>query len=436
MPSRLKNIYQEYPRKFWLVVGVSFIDRIGGTMLFPFFSLYITQKFDVGMTQAGIVLGIFSVFGLFGSMVGGALTDKLGRRKLILFGLVFSALSTLSLGLVNELAMLYPLAVFVGLLSQVAGPAQQAMIADILPEKQRAEGFGILRVVANLAWMIGPIIGGFVANHSYFALFVADAIVSCIVAVLFCLLIPETKPESRPDAEQENTYTTFLGYFRVMRDPAFMAFIVAAILMGMVYQQMYNSLSVYLRDNHGIPPSAYGFLMTTSAVTVVLLQFWTTRRIKHRSPFMMIALGALFYAFGFAMFGFDPLHALGGSFLLHKWTVSLSGTYVWFMSAIVIITIGEMIVMPVSQALAANFAPEDMRGRYMAIFGLAWAIPATVGPGLAGLILDNYNPNLLWYLGGALCLVSVLSFYALHLRIGSQKRFAPAPVEERVVSPV
>ena len=140
MLSRINNIYHEYSPKFWLVVGVSFIDRIGGTMLFPFFSLYITWKFDVGMTQAGIVLGIFSAFGMVGNFIGGALTDKFGRRNLIIIGLVFSALSTLALGSVNELSALYSLAVVVGLLSNIAGPAHQAMIADILPEEQRAEG--------------------------------------------------------------------------------------------------------------------------------------------------------------------------------------------------------------------------------------------------------------------------------------------------------
>ena len=99
MFTKLTKIYHEYPRQFWIVVLVSFIDRIGGTLLFPFFSLYITQKFGVGMTQAGIILGMFSAFGLVGSMVGGALTDRFGRRRLILFGLVFSALSSLSLGI-------------------------------------------------------------------------------------------------------------------------------------------------------------------------------------------------------------------------------------------------------------------------------------------------------------------------------------------------
>ena len=101
MFSKLSDIYKEFPSQFWMVVGVSFIDRIGGTMLFPFFALYITQRFDVGMTQAGIILGFFSLFGMGGSMIGGALTDKYGRRSLILFGLVFSAVTTLSLGLVT-----------------------------------------------------------------------------------------------------------------------------------------------------------------------------------------------------------------------------------------------------------------------------------------------------------------------------------------------
>jgi MFS family permease len=85
-----------------------------------------------------------------------------------------------------------------------------------------------------------------------------------------------------------------------------------------------------------------------------------------------------------------------------------------------------MIVIPTSQTLAASFAPEEMRGRYMAIFGLSWAIPSTIGPGMAGYILDNYNPNLLWFIGGILCGLSVLAFYALHLRLGSRPQFAPA----------
>jgi len=357
MFNRLQKIYRDFPRKFWVVVAVSFIDRIGGTLLFPFFSLYITQKFGVGMTQAGIVLGSFSAFGLVGSMIGGALTDKFGRKSLILFGLVFSAISTLSLGLVNQFSVLIPLSIVIGLLSNIAGPAHQAMVADLLPEEKRQEGFGILRVVANLSWIIGPTIGGFIANRSYFALFVLDAVISCLVAVMVFMYIPETKPET--DEEPESMLKTFAGYNVVLRDYAYVAFLVVSMLMGLVYQQMYNTLSVYLRDNHGIQPQGYGFLLTTSAITVILFQFQTTRIIKKYPAFLMMALGVFFYMIGFGMFGFVTAYWL-------------------FAAAIIIITIGEMVIMPTASALAANFAPEAMRGRYMAVFGLSWALPATI----------------------------------------------------------
>lgn len=410
MLANLSKIYNEFPRKFWVVVGVSFIDRIGGTLLFPFFALYITQKFDVGMTEAGLILGLFSIFGLFGSMIGGALTDRFGRRTIIIIGLVFSAVSTLTLGMVNQFATLIPLAVLIGLLSHFAGPAHDAMIADLLPEKQRQEGFGILRVVGNMAWIIGPTIGGFVAKQSFLALFIIDAAVSCVVALLFFLFMPETKPmHVEIQQKTEGMLATFRGYGQVIRDSAYMAFLVAGILMGLVYQQMYNSLSVYLRDNHGIEPQGYGFLLTVSAITVILFQFTMTRLIKHRPPFLMMALGTAFYVVGFSMFG---------------WV----SAYYLFALAIVVITIGEMIVMPTSQALAANFAPEEMRGRYMAMFSMLWMLPATIGPGAAGYILDNYNPNLLWYIGGVLCAISALGYVLLHARLKSQPRFAPTPV--------
>ena len=133
MFPNLKKIYYQFPVRFWIVVLASFISGVGGTLLFPFFALYITQKFNVGMTTAGIILGLFSVFGLAGGMLGGALADKFGRRVLIIAGLVLGSVSTVVLGFVNQLVVLYPLAVVIGTLDQIGGPAQNAMVADLLP---------------------------------------------------------------------------------------------------------------------------------------------------------------------------------------------------------------------------------------------------------------------------------------------------------------
>jgi MFS family permease len=97
-----------------------------------------------------------------------------------------------------------------------------------------------------------------------------------------------------------------------------------------------------------------------------------------------------------------------------------------FVLAMVIITIGEMVVAPVSQALVAAFAPEDMRGRYMAVSGFSWGIPYAAGPYLAGLFLDGPRPDWLWYAAGIVGTLSTLGFLALHRMRGSQLKQSQA----------
>ena len=413
MLTKLKSTYSEFPPLFWIIVGTLFIDAIGSTLLFPFFALYITQKFRVGMTEAGVLLGMSSLFGLVGSVIGGALTDKFGRRQLILFGLVFSALSSLLFGLASNVKILYFLVVIVGLLSRVSGPAHDAMMADILPEAKRQEGFGITRVAFNYAWILGTALGGLIAARSFLALFIIDAVLSLTVAVILYRFLPETKPSFPREAgtkRSESVLATAAGYRIVLRDLAYMGFTLAGMMVLIVYQQQYGALAVYLRDVHNISSKNYGLMLSVSGLEVVLFQIGISRIIRKYPPFLMMTLGALFFMTGFTMIGF--VRGFG-----------------FFLLAIIIVTVGEMILFPTNKALAVGFAPAEMRGRYMAVYDLGWTIPATIGPAAAGLILDHYNPNLLWYLGGFLCAVSAMSFYALHLWLGRQPRFVPAPRE-------
>jgi len=118
---RLRSVYNEYPRHFWTLLFATLIDSVGGAILFPFFTLYITQKFGVGMTTVGMIFGTFAVSSMVGSTIGGALADRLGRKPLILFGLVVSAMSSLWLGLVNEIELFFVGAIFVGLFTNMGG---------------------------------------------------------------------------------------------------------------------------------------------------------------------------------------------------------------------------------------------------------------------------------------------------------------------------
>ena len=406
MLNKIRSIYQEYPRTFWLIMLGMFIDQLGGALIFPFFGLYITSKYQVGMTEVGVMFSIMAITGLVGSLIGGALTDKFGRKVMILFGLVISAVSALMLAFAPTLQFIYLAAFIVGLFGNMAGPAHQAMVADVLPEDKRIDGFGVLRVIANLAVAIGPAIGGFLAARSYTLLFIIDVIASSITAMIILIYVPETKPEAAPredgqPQQEQSLGQTLAGYVKVTQDRVYMVYILASIFMVLAYMQMNITLPVFLRDVHGLPDSGYGLLLSLNASMVVLFQFWITRRIKKFAPMKIMAWGMVVYAVGFSMYGFVSAYWL-------------------FIFAMVIITIGEMVVSPTGQAVVAKLSPEDMRGRYMAVFGFSWTIPNAVGPLIAGLVMDNYNPNWVWYGAGIFMLVSSAIFAGLQSKSASR----------------
>ncbi len=170
--KRVRNIYDEYPQQFWVLVLGMFIDTLGRTILNPFLMLYVTKKFDVGMTEVGALFGLMSVANTVGRMLGGALTDRFGRKGMMIFGLFISGLSSLAMGVVGTFELFFAVVLFVGLVASIGGPAHGAMVADLLPEEKRTGGFGIFRVVTNIAWICGPVIGGLLAMRSYMPLFI------------------------------------------------------------------------------------------------------------------------------------------------------------------------------------------------------------------------------------------------------------------------
>jgi MFS family permease len=404
--QRTRKVYNEYPRAFWIYNIIVFIDRLGGFMLYPFFALYLTQKFDIGMSTVGLLFGVFSISGMVGSALGGAIADRMGRKTVIIFSLILSSLSALGMGFAPTLGIFIAVVVVVGTLSSIGHPAHEAVVADLLPQEKRAEGYGIIRVVFNVAVIIAPPIAGLLIANSYLTLFLVDAVISLISAAIVLLALPETKPQAQAHVKPETMKETFAGYGRVFKDTPFLAFIGVTVMMTLVYMNMNSTLGVYLRDQHGLPEIRYGGLLSINAIIVVLFQFWVTRRLEKYKPLLMMAAGSLLYAIGFAMYGFVPTFAL-------------------FIIAMIIITIGEMVVSPFQQSLVASFAPEHMRGRYMAVSGLSWSISFTIGPYFAGLLLDSASPHLLWVFCGMVGILATLGFLVLN-----RAHRSPAPAIE------
>jgi predicted MFS family arabinose efflux permease len=398
MNARLRktitNTYNEYARGFWMLMGVNFINFLGNNLIFPFFALFISKKFGASMTQVGFLFTLFTISGFIGSTIGGALTDRLGRKSMLMYNLITSALFNLAMGFAPSLAFCYGVALIGGIISSAGGPAGQAMIADLVPAEKRAGAFGIFRVVFNTAVAIGVAVGGLVATHSYIALFISDAVISTFCAWLVFRFLKETKPAAEPGREKETLTATFAGYLAVFKDKAYMLFLTAAFLGWLVAQNFSTTLGVFLRDVKGVPESGYGMLISMNAVIVILVQIPLARRIEKFKPMRMMAIGSGLFAIGYFSFGF-------------------TNSYAFYALAMVVITIGELIFEPVRQASVAGFAPEQMRGRYMAIEGHSISIAYAVGPLLAGQVFDSGSPNWLWYSTGMIGVVSVLMFMML-----------------------
>ncbi len=398
MFSSLRRTYAEFPRAFWLLITSSFIDLTGGFLIMPFFSLFLTEKFSINLVQVAGIFAIWASAGLIGQMLGGAIADRLGRKLMIVIGLVFSAVSSLGFALLDDLILVQIVAAVAGFFSSSGGPARQAMVADIVPKEQYSDAYGIMRVVGNVAFAIGPAIGGLLAGVSYVLLFSIDALTSILAALFVLRYLPESiSKEAAESTSQQSWGMVFKGYFTVLKDKRLLAVISLGALVGMAYFQWYFALPVFMRDVHQMPPYYFGALMSMAGVIVIFTQLRITRRLRPYRSMPVLALGAIFFALGFVLFGFISALAL-------------------FALAFVIITIGEMIFFPTQQALIAQLAVEEYRARYMAVTTFAFTMPNIIGPAVGGFIMLN-TPNFgLWIAAGTVCVLAALIYLALRSR--------------------
>lgn len=417
MFTGFRETYRKFSKDFWLLLSASFIDSLGGSLIFPFLSLFMTHKFNVGMTEVGtmyLVWGLTS--GLIGNVLGGALADKFGRKTNMIFGLIASATSALLMVIIENIVLFYIAIAIVGIFQDIAGPARQAMIADLVPEELRGDAYGLFRIIYNLSVTIGPAIGGFMASRSFEMLFLADMVISVLVAAFVFFFLPETRPqqgETEMDTE-ENFRDTLEGYREVIKDKLYLAFIIVSILSALMYFNINSSLSVYLVNYRNISPEQFGYILSLNAGMVVMLQMLFTRLTASWKPMLAIALGNLLYVVGFTMYG-------------------IVESYPLYLLAMVVITIGEMIYAPKEQTIVASLAPEHMRGRYMAVRNLSWIIPVSFGPLGAGLIMDNLEPRLLWFVVSFIGMLAVLGFIYLHFKYGKklEDKFNGSTVETK-----
>jgi MFS family permease len=267
-----------FTRQFWILVFGTLINSTGSALVFPFIALYIGRTFGVTEAETGLVFTFHAAVALFSGAAGGALNDRFGRKTVMVIGLTAAIVFSILMAIAQSFVMILAAILVTGLFAPIFGPAANAMVADMLPEEQRQRGYGMVRVAANLGVVIGPMLGGLLADveGGFFWLFIGDAITSGLFALLIALFIKETRPAITPgqSAKKSRSWLSnlnvFSGYGQVIRDTPFVLFSLTYLASTLVYSQMNTNLVLYLDKEFAITAQQYSYLIALNAFMVVL----------------------------------------------------------------------------------------------------------------------------------------------------------------------
>ncbi len=396
MINRIKSLRHDviarYQPAIWIITIESLFAAMGFSITIPFLSLYLYQDRDLTMTMVGIVMLIAGVFSAVAHMVGGELSDRFGRRPIIIWSLIVRIFMYLGMAMLVRIAAPVWAIVFVYVVGQSIGimarPAASAIVIDLSKKKYLTETYGLLRVGINLGWAVGPAIGGYLATFlPYYWLFGVAALFTVFSFVPVVFFLKETHKKSH---EKQSLRDLLV----IGKDYNFLIYAGISLLVFLLFGQMMSTLSIYAVDRVGLSTAQYGMLLTTNGLIVVLFQYPVARKIGKFVKSRILIIGSLLHALGYLAFG---------------WAGGFTATII----AMVIITLGEIIHAPASLAVVGELAPSRYRGRYMGFFGITNVLGMAFGPLLGGILLDIIPENslLLWGLISSLGFAAAIGYY-------------------------
>jgi MFS family permease len=404
--ARARGHARRFPRVFWLLVAVGAIRELGSGVFIPFWALYLTETLGATGAQAGALLAIAGGVGVVGAPLGGILTDRIGRRTTLLIALAGAGAGFIAYGALSSLLAVALLSPFWGITSDLESPAISAAIADEVEPELRAEAFGLRQQANNMAFALGPPIGALLLlGLPLRSVFVFAGVAALVGLALVWFRFPETRPAVTSEEQPR---------FRVaLRDIRLLALAAGAGISVAVYAVFDGALGPFLHRDRGLAISTWGLLFTINPVVIGLAQYPVARWAGRRSPRAMLSLGIL----------------VQGIALLLIWPLEGVGIVV---GAVLLLTFGEMLLAPLTSALAVSLAPAHLRGSYEGVLNVAYA--SMWAPGVfGGLWLVGIGQGELML---ALCLplavLGAVCFVPLPQRPVPLDEALPAPAEAAI----
>lgn len=398
MSRRILSAYRAafvgLPRPVWLLAISALINR-SGTMVLPFATLYLTKELGWTVPEAGLALSFYGAGAMIGSFSGGWLADRISVRLVLVTSLAFNGIGFLVLEHLASHSAICWFLVALGAFSEAFRPANATALSAMAGPANRVRAFTLYRLAINLGMSIGPVIGGFLAEHDYRWLFRVDGGTCIAAAVMLGVWFHDPVPHA--GAAETSDAGARVGR-SPWRDGPFVALLGLAVLLAMVFFQIQSTYPLALNRVYGFSEAAIGLALAVNTVVIVLFEMVLAHALRDAPQLRLVAWGSLLFGVGLAL-------------------LPLGRSFAYVCLTIVVWTLGEMLSLPFLQGVVAERADAKRRGTYLGLLSFAFSIAYMAGPPVGAWVFERFGPATLWYACGVAGLVLWLGFEALARRI-------------------
>jgi MFS family permease len=359
------------------------------------------------------------------SLLGGWLTARLGAIRVQILSFAFVIPGFLALGQVGSFPAAIVALLYLSFTLESMRPAANTATIDFCTdESQHTRALAVTRLAVNLGMSIGPVIGGYLAAVDYGLIFVGNAAGAAAACLLMLVLFGwnarrpehvhpvETLTAGSPSVALRNGRNSGSPF----RDRRYVAFCLLTALGHLVLFQFLGTYPLYLTTYYAMTEVQYGWLCAVNTIGIVMFELVLVHEVRRFPMLRVYAWGQFLTCMGFGLLPFG----VGASFGVG---------YAYCVATMLVLTLGEMLSMPLGAAYAARRSTPANRGKYMGLYAGSFSLALLLAP-LAGMTLYEINPHLVWYAG--LITASLVFLGLLMIADREQADSSAAPVPDEV----
>lgn len=389
-PSLFASLTEGLPPAYWLLWVGTLINRLG-TFVIPFLTLYLTSQRAIPVSQAALLVSLLGAGSFLSQLVGGELTDRLGRRPVMLISFLVTPVMMVILGYAKSIPVIAFTTFLLGFFLDLYRPAVSASVADLVAPAARTRAYGYLYWAINLGAALAPLIAGFMADRSYLILFLADAVTTLAFGLIVLFGFRETRPA---EAAAHAAYSGLMERAsQVRRVPILLWFSLLSLFIGIIYAQSNVTLPLDMAA-HSLGPSAYGIAIAVNGFLIILITIPLSNLAVKWARFPTMAAAALFLGAGFGL-------------------TALASGLPFFCFSVAIWTVGEILGSAIAPTIIADLSPVEQRGLFQGLQGSAWGLAFFLGPLMGGWVYERFGAFTLWTGALVLGLALTLGFLVM-----------------------